>query len=445
MDATPSADSADTPPDRLSVTEAAARIRAGTLSAETLARACLRRIAERDPDVRAWVHVDADAVLRQARELDRQPPRGPLHGIPFGVKDMIDTLDLPTQHNSPIYVGHRPGADAAAVATLRAAGALVLGKTDTTEFAAAGRHAATRNPHDLRHSPGGSSSGSAAGVADFQVPFALGTQTGGSLIRPASFCGSFALKPSWGAISREGLKLYSITLDTLGFYARALEDLALLCDVFDLHDDAPPRPVALRGARIAVCRSPAWAQAGTGTIEAMATGAAALERAGAVLSELTLPASFEPLGEMQRIVMHAEGRVALLNLARAHPHALHDDFHSRVENRDGYTRRQLLEAYDHASLCRTEFDGIAAQYDAVLTPSAPGEAPPGRDPGDAVFNRMWTLLHVPCVNVPGLTGKNGLTGPNGLPVGLTLAAPRFTDRQLLETAKAVAPVIAAAA
>ena len=436
MDATPPEAPRDVTPDQLSLTQAAACIRAGTLTAEGLVRACLSRIAARDPEVRAWVHVDAEAVLRQARELDKQPPRGPLHGIPFGVKDMIDTVDLPTQHNSPLFVGHRPGKDAAPVATLRAAGALVLGKTDTTEFAAAGRHAATRNPRDLRHSPGGSSSGSAAAVADGQVPFALGTQTGGSLIRPASFCGSFALKPSWGAISREGLKQYSITLDTLGLYARALDDLGLLCDVFDLHDDAPPRPVSLRGARIAVCRSPAWARAEAGTVSAMEQGAAALQRAGAVLSELTLPPSFEPLGEMQRVVMHAEGRRALLDLARSQPHALHDDFHSRVENRDGYTHRQLLQAYDHAALCRTEFDAIAGAYDAVLTPSAPGEAPKGRDPGDAVFNRMWTLLHVPCVNLP------GLRGPGGLPVGLTLTAPRCTDRQLLETAKAVAPALA---
>ena len=422
---------------RLSLTEMSARIHAGTLDAEGLARACLARIAERDPDVRAWVHVDPDAVLRQARECDRRPVGGPLHGIPFGVKDMIDTADLPTQHNSPLYVGHRPGQDAAAVATLRAAGAIVLGKTDTTEFAAAGRWAATRNPNDLRHSPGGSSSGSAAAVADAQAPFALGTQTGGSLIRPASFCGTYALKPTWGAISREGLKLYSATLDTLGFYARAVEDLDLLCDVFDLHDDAPPRPVTLRGARIAVCRTPAWDQATPGTPEAMEQGAAALAAAGAEVSELALPDDFAPLGAMQRTVMYAEGRAAMLNLARVHGPKLHDDFHARVENRFAITRRQLLDAYDHAARCRTAFDALAAGFDAVLTPSAPGVAPLGRDPGNAAFNCMWTLLHVPCVNLP------GLRGPGGLPVGLTLVSARYTDRQLLAVARAAAQAIAA--
>ncbi len=424
-------------PDRLTASAASAQMQAGTLTAEALVRACLDRVAQRDAAVRAWSYIDPDRAIRQARELDKQPRRGPLHGIPVGVKDMIDTRDMPTQFNSPIFTGHQPGIDAAAVSTLRAAGALILGKTDTTEFAAAGRFAATRNPHDLTRTPGGSSSGSAAAVADFQVPLSLGTQTGGSTIRPASFCGVFALKPTWGAVSREGLKLYSATLDTLSWYARSLDDLGLLCDVFDIHDDGPPRPVALHGARIAVCRSPFWASATPGTPEAMAEAAERLRRGGAILEELTLPAAFDSLGAMQKIVMHAEGRPAFLNLARAHPHVLHDDFHSRVENRDGFTHRQLLDAYDHAALCRTEFDRIAAGFDAVLTPSAPGEAPVGGHPGDAVFNRMWTLLHVPCVNLP------GLTGPNGMPVGVTLTAPRFTDRQLLATAHAAAPVLAA--
>jgi Asp-tRNA(Asn)/Glu-tRNA(Gln) amidotransferase A subunit family amidase len=426
-------------PDRLSAGEAAVQIRAGTLTVEALARACIARIEERDGDVRAWSYVNPDAVLRQARELDKQPARGPLHGIPVGVKDMIDTKDMPTQHNSNLYIGHQPVADAAAVSTLRAAGALILGKTDTLEFAAAGRRAATRNPHDLTRSPGGSSSGSAAAVADFQVPLSLGTQTGGSTIRPASFCGVFALKPTWGAVSREGVKHYSVTLDTLSWYARSVADLDLVCDVFNLHDDAQVRPIVLHGARIAVCQTPFWTSATQGTPEAMENAAESLRSAGATVTTLTLPSAFDALGEMQQVIMHSEGQAAFLDLARSRKHDLHDDFHSRVENRDGYTRRQLLEAYDHAAQCRAAFDRIGAEYDAVLTPSAPGEAVAGREPGNAVFNRMWTLLHVPCVNIP------GLFGPNGLPVGITLTAPRFTDRQLLSAARAVAPCIAAAA
>lgn len=427
----------DATPDRLTASEAAAQLRGGTLTSEALVRACLARIALRDGDVRAWVYVDPDAALRQARELDKQPARTPLHGIPIGIKDMIDTRDMPTQFNSNLFTGHRPGVDAAVVSTLRAAGALILGKTDTTEFAAAGRQSWTRNPHDTSRTPGGSSAGSAAAVADHQVPLALGTQTGGSTIRPASFCGIFALKPTWGAVSREGVKLYSATLDTLTWFARAVPDLALMCDVFDIHDDAPPATPSLAGLRIAVCRTPAWPEAEPGTPEALDAAAERLARAGAIVTPLDLPPEFDALGDMQHIVMFGEGRTALLSLARTHPHLLHDDFLHRVENRDGITRAQLLGAYDHAARCRTAFDGIAAGFDAVLTPSAKGEAPPGRHPGNAVFNRMWTLLHVPCVNVP------GKPGPNEMPVGVTLTAPRFHDRALLRVAAVAAPVIGA--
>ncbi len=420
-------------PARLGAAAAAQAIREGRLTAEALTRACLDRIAARDPVVKAWSYLDADYALRQARELDKRPSQGPLHGVPVGIKDMIDTRDMPTQHNSPIYVGHRPGQDAACVETLRAAGAVILGKTDTTEFAAAGRPAATRNPHDSTRTAGGSSSGSAAAVADYQVPLAFGTQTGGSTIRPASFCGVPAFKPSWGAISREGLKVYSVTLDTLGIYGREVADFELVCDVFDVHDDTPP---AVISGRVAMCRSPAWDSAGPGVSEAMELSADRLRAAGVSVEMLDLPASFAPLGDMQRVVMHAEGRAAFLNLARAHGHALHDDFHSRVENRDGITRAQLLAAYDRAASCRVEFDVLAGSYDAVLTPSAPGEAPVGSKPGNAVFNRMWTLLHVPCVNLP------CITGPAGMPIGVTLTAPRFTDRSLLRAAAQWAPVIA---
>jgi Asp-tRNA(Asn)/Glu-tRNA(Gln) amidotransferase A subunit family amidase len=422
-------------PAMMGAAAAARAIREGRLTSEALTRACLDRIALRDPAVKAWSYLDPAAALRQARELDKRPSMGPLHGVPVGIKDMIDTRDMPTQHNSPIYAGHRPGQDAACVETLRAAGALILGKTDTTEFAAAGRPAATRNPHDQTRTAGGSSSGSAAAVADAQVPLAFGTQTGGSTIRPASFCGVPALKPSWGAISREGLKVYAVTLDTLGIYSREIADLELVCDVFDLHDDTPPRPVTPAGARVAVCRTPAWGSANADVAAAMDLAGERLRRAGVVVEELTLPDSFLPLGAMQRVVMHAEGRAAFLNLARAHGHLLHDDFRSRVENRDGITRAQLLEAYDHAAACRRQFDALARPFDAILTPSAPGEAPVGRSPGDAVFNRMWTLLHVPCVNLPCTKGRAEM------PIGVTLTSPRFTDRQLLRTAAALQQVL----
>ncbi len=423
----------DQPANELTATALSDAIAAGRVGVEDAVRACLDRVAARDPVVRAWSYVDAPEVLRQARELDKAPRLGPLHGIPVGVKDMIDTADMPTQHNSPLFRGHRPALDAAAVATLRAAGAIILGKTDTTEFATAGRRAVTRHPLNPARTPGGSSAGSAAAVADWQVPLALGTQTAGSTIRPASFCGVFALKPTWGVVSREGVKQYAPTLDTLTWFGRSVADLGLLCDVFGIRDDAPPQPVAPRGARFAVCRTPMWDQAQPGTPEALEAVAGQLREAGAMVEPLDLPPEFDALTQMQATIMLAEGQAAFLNLARQHGGALHDDFHARVENRSGITRAALAAAYDGAAWCRGAFDTLAAGFDAVIVPSARGEAPAYEDgPGDAVFNRMWTLLHVPCVNVP------AIRGPSGMPVGVTLVAPRFRDRQLLETAAAVA-------
>ncbi len=427
----------DRPANELTATELSAAIAAGQVGVEDAARACLGRVAARDPAVRAWAFVDPAAVLRRARELDKLPRRGPLHGIPVGVKDVIDTADMPTQHNSPVFQGHQPALDAACVSTLRSAGAIILGKTDTTEFAAAGRRAATRHPQDGARSPGGSSAGSAAAVADSHVPLALGTQTAGSTMRPASFCGVFAMKPSWGAVSREGVKLYAASLDTVTWFARCAADLGLLCDAFAIHDDAPPRPVHLPAARFALCRTPMWPQAQPGTPEAMAFAADRLRAAGAAVSELDLPSPFASLPAMQATIMLAEGRAAFLDLVRRHGEAAHDDFHARVENRTGITRAALLEAYDGAARGRVAFDALAAEYDAVIVPSARGEATAYEEgPGDAVFNRMWTLLHGPSVNVP------AILGPTGMPVGVTLLAPRFRDRQLLAAAAAVASCFA---
>ncbi len=411
------------------------RIGEGTLSAEALVRSCSARIADRDTTVRAWSYHDPAAALRQARELDKQPLRGPLHGIPVAIKDVIETRDMPTCHNSPLLQGHQTGQDAPCVDTLRAAGAVILGKTNTTEFAAGGRHAGTANPYNPAHSPGGSSSGSAAAVADHQVPLALGTQTGGSLIRPASFCGIFALKPSWSQVSREGSKLYSATFDTIGWYGRAVADLELLADVFDLQDDSAPLRHGLAGRRIAVCR-PFPGDTLAASNDALTRAAEILRAAGAEIVPLNLPPVFATLNDVHKVILFSEGRAAFLNFSRSRPERLHDDFHHRVENRDGITKAMLRHAYDTAATCRMQFDEIAAGFDAVLAPSAPGEAALGRDPGKPLLNQIWSLLHVPCVNVP------GFRGPAGLPVGVTLTGPRFTDRALLVVADLVAAAFA---
>jgi len=323
--------------------------------------------------------------------------------------------------------------------TLRAAWALIFGKTETVEFAATGRPAPTCNPHDLARNPGGSSSGSAAAVADFHVPLALGTQTGGSMVRPASFCGVYAMKPTWNLVSREGVKTCSISLDPVGWFARSAADLALLHDVFEPEPDrrSAPAPFALAGARIGLCRSPVWPAASLDTRHATERAASLLREAGADVSDLDLPRPFDDLVDLQRIVMRAEGQGAFLAEYRTFGTALTESFREQVENVDRTTRAQLLHAYDTASACRSVFDRIAAPFDAVLTPSTVGVAPEGlAATGAMTFNAMWSLLHVPAINVPGLQGSNGM------PIGLTLTGPRFSDRHLLAVAASLGALLA---
>jgi Asp-tRNA(Asn)/Glu-tRNA(Gln) amidotransferase A subunit family amidase len=417
-------------PTDLTAAEAAAQLHSGALTAEWLARACLERVATRDADVRAWTFIDPAGVIARARELDKRQARGPLHGLPVGVKDVILTHDMPTQHNSPLYQGHHPKLDAACVSLLRSAGAIVLGKTDTVEFASTGRRALTRNPRNLAYGPGGSSSGSAAAVADRHVPLALGTQTAGSVVRPASFCGVWGMKPTWGLVSREGAKTNAYSLDTIGWFGRSAADLALIYDVYD-PEPGKIEPLGLASARVAVCRTPVWDQASPETRAALEDGAAALRSAGATVIDWELPASFRDLPQLQILVMRAEARSAFLADARAHPGQLEDSLQAQVDNAFGYTRADLLHAYNTAAACRAEFDRLAAGFDAILAPSAPGIAPEGlASVGDPTFNGLWTLLHVPTVNVP------GFSGPHGLPVGLTVTGPRFADRKVLAAAQA---------
>ncbi len=419
---------------RLNAAEAAARIAAGRLTAEALLRSCLARIAACEPHLRAWNHIDAEAALKAARETDKGTRRGVLAGLPVGVKDMIDAAGMPTTHNSPIYQGSVPHLDAASVSVARGEGALILGKTDTVEFAAAGRRALTRNPYNGNHSPGGSSSGSAAAVAAGMVPLAIGTQTGGSTIRPASFCGIYAIKPTNGLISREGAKQYSYTLDTISWYGRAVADLALIADAFRFPEAAAPD--STKPLRIGLCRTPYGEQATASAHAALETAAARLSDAGADVVELTLPEPFPELNQAQRTIMFAEGRVSFLPEYLHHHAKLHQDFRDRVENSSGITPERLRAAYDLAGLCRREFDTLAAGYDAILTFAAPGEAPADlQDTGNPIFNAMWTLLHVPCVGIP------CTTGPQGLPVGVQIIGPRFSDRALLGVATHVAAAI----
>ncbi len=424
-----------TDPARMTASQAAALIASRDLSCEELIRACLSRIAARDAAVKAWLWLEPDLAIRRARELDKLGPKGPLHGLPFGVKDVIDTAEYPTTQNSPIYDGLRVGRDAACVGVVRGNGALILGKTDTVEFASGGRKALTRNPYNAAHTPGGSSSGSGAAVGDYQVPLAFGTQTGGSHIRPASFNGIYGHKPTWGLVSREGARMSSMTLDTVGWYGRCVEDLILVGTAYRIPEDTAP--VAVKGLRVGLCKSPAWSAIEPGGEQALAEAAKRLADAGAIVEELVLPAPFDGLIAAQNIIVNAEGASSFLpEYANAYG-LLAADLRAKVENAIGTTPEQLLAAYTLADSCRPVFDGLfGPTLDVVLTPSSPGEAPIGlHTTGNAIFNRMWTLLHGPNVGIP------ACFGPSGLPVGVTLVGKRYADARLLAIAKAVAPII----
>ena len=408
----------------LSAAEAARRIERGEATAEALAAACLERIAAREEEVRAWAFIDRERALAQARALDRMPRRGRLHGVPFGIKDIIDTAELPTEHNSPIYRGHRPKADAACVALLKAAGCLVLGKTVTTEFA--NNHPAqTRNPHDPAHTPGGSSSGSAAAVADCMVSAALGTQTGGSVIRPAAYCGTYAIKPSFGSVSRQGVKALAESLDTVGIFARSVEDLGLALELVS----GRPAPQLAQPAgkpRIGLCRTPRWRDADPATQANLEEAAARLARAGAAVRDFELPEGAPVLFDRHKVIMGFESARALAWEYTSFPGEISTTLKPRLDEGWKVTRAEYDEVREAARLCRRALAEQMRDVDFLLTPSATSEAPKSlASTGDPVFNRAWTLLGVPCVHVP--FGK----GPHGLPLGVQLVGPFDGDGALL--------------
>ncbi|MBU2957635.1 amidase [Paracoccus sp. 1_MG-2023] len=399
---------------------------AAGLPPAAVARALIERVARIEPAVGAYAHFDADALMRQAEDL----PEGPLRGVPVAIKDVLLTRDMPTGHNSPRYGGSRPGIDAACVDTLRGAGALIAGKATTTEFASTTVGPGTRNPHDPNRTPGGSSSGSAAAVAAGLATLAIGTQTGGSTIRPASFCGVFGMKPTWNAISREGSKMYSATCDTVGLYARAAADFEMLADLFRFDECA--LPTTLQGLRIGITYGTTPHAADSDTRAAMDAAAAALRDAGAILSDLVLPAGFDGILDAHRTILAREGASAFLNEVRNTPGI--DAFFAKMVDGDRPGPSEARAAYAQADLCRALLDGMfASALDLILTPSAPGAAPEGTHAGDPIFNSMWTLMQVPVVVVP--FHKT----PQGLPVGVSLVGRRYDDRKVIRAASLLMP------
>ena len=427
----------------LSATEAANRIRSGRLTSQALVEACFARIDARDADVRAWVALDAERALDEARAADRfvvthgAQACGPLHGIPIGVKDILDTAELPTAYGSPIYEGHRPIADAACVAHARAAGAIVLGKTATAEFASI-HPPATRNPRKLEHGPGGSSSGSAAAVADAMVPLAFGTQTAGSTIRPAAFCGIVGYKPSFGLINRAGLKFSAESLDTIGLFARSVDDVALFMHAVSGQSRLPPRSTGRSAPwRIGLCRTPYWSRADSAAQEALQTSARRLALAGATVIEYELPHELpqEPTvaWDAHAIIIRHEAARAMAWETRVHRASYSPAFAARIDEGLSIDHASWRAANLQANDCRRRFAstiGAGATVDTLITPSAIGVAPLGNaSTGDSLFNRNWTLLGVPCVHLP--TG----TDSGGLPIGVQVVGAFAQDIDLLECAR----------
>lgn len=413
---------------RLGAAEAARKLARREITSEALVADCIARVREREPGVHAWTHVDFDAAMKRARALDAQSPSGLLHGIPIGVKDVFDTFDMPTAYGSPIYAGHRPASDAASVALARAAGAIVLGKTVTTEFATF-HPGPTCNPHDPTRTPGGSSSGSAAAVADAMVPLAFGTQTAGSIVRPAAYCGVVGYKPTYGTVSRVGVKMISDTLDTIGGLARSVPDVALFVAALsgrrELMIDAPRSDPP----RIGLCRTYEWDRVQPETVALFEAVEKELRNAGASVREVTLPRPFAGLAAAQIGIMVHEVAECLAHERLAHREALSPELVTMV----GQGLAVPLAEYDAArALARTcrallpqVFDGI----DVLVAPSTAGEAPAGiQATGDPLFNRVWTLLRVPCIHVP--AGR----GPHGLPIGVTVVGQLGADRGALGAA-----------
>jgi amidase len=397
----------------LTATEAAARIAQGDLTAEALTGACLERIQDVDPDVGAWAYIDPPYAMVQARALDEGPRRGPIHGVPFALKDIIDTADMPTGYGSPIYEGHRPDWDAPCVTACRAAGGVVMGKTVTTEFAhrCPGK---TRNPHNPAHTPGGSSSGSAAAVGSRMVPVGFGTQT------TADF-------------NVTGVRDNVPSFDTLGLIARSVEDLALFRGVVMALEPVPVRAAALADLRIGVCRTAFWDQAEDCTKALIEETASGLSAAGAAVSDFAvldgesgLPAYVRQLSgfEFARVMLYERE-----NHADQLSRALLD---GRVADGLACSYSDYREAEAVIVEFRRRLYAAMEGVDLLLTPSAPGEAPEGlMITGDAIFNNLWTTTHVPAVTLP------AGTGPNGLPLGVQLVGHKHQDRLLLDAAEAV--------
>jgi Asp-tRNA(Asn)/Glu-tRNA(Gln) amidotransferase A subunit family amidase len=424
--------------------DAAALIESGRISSEELVRACLARIDDCEDRVRAWTHLDRDLALEQARRADRLRATsgwlGPLHGIPVGIKDILDTADMPTQYGTVLHAGRTPKEDAAVVARLRAAGAVILGKTVSTELAVYSP-GATRNPHDPGRTPGGSSSGSAAAVAAGMVPLAVGTQTNGSVIRPAAYCGVCGYKPSFGLMSRYRVMPQSRPLDQVGVFGRTVADAALAAERMIGFDDKDPdtRPRAryrlLEAVqqeppvepRLAFVKTPVWNEAEAGTQQALGR---LVESLGGCIEELVLPPVFDQAIDWHRAIFEAD-------LARSFRREYEEGRKKLSAVLRGIIERgREVSALDYRNaqrgqvLLKEALTEVFDRYDAILTPAVTGEAPKGLDStGSPIFCTLWTLCGTPAISLPLLRGGDGM------PLGVQLVGARGDDERLLRVAQ----------
>jgi Asp-tRNA(Asn)/Glu-tRNA(Gln) amidotransferase A subunit family amidase len=434
----------------LSMADGARAVRDGAISSEELVAACLGRVREVDAEIQAWAHLDPEHALAQARILDRMRQSGevlgPLHGVPVGVKDIIDTTDMPTECGTAVHAGRSPARDATVVAMLRAAGAVVMGKTVTTECAlySPGK---TRNPHDPSRTPGGSSSGSAAAVAAGMVPMALGTQTNGSTIRPAAFCGVYGFKPTHGSMPRGGILRLSRTLDHVGVFARTLDDVALACEQLVAGDPGDPDTRArakvpfreLAAAEpplapfLAWMKPPGWERAEPQVQEAFAE---LVEALGDRVVEIPLGETAGRALEIHRTILEAELAFNLAGEYERGREALSASLREQIE------RGRRITAVDHqVALSRIDaindgFDEIFERCDAIVTAAAPGVAPKGVATGDPSYCTLWTLAGMPALSMPLMRGEEGM------PIGVQLVGPRNSDARLLRTARWLAARLA---
>lgn len=427
----------------LGAAAAAKAIRDGEITSVELVESCFKRIEEFEPTIQAWTHLDKENAIEQAKIADKRHydgvAQGPLNGVPVGIKDIFDTEDFPTEYGSPIHEGRRTFNDASAVAQLRQAGAIVLGKTVTTEFAvyAPGK---TTNPNDATRTPGGSSSGSAAAVASFMVPLALGSQTNGSTIRPASFCGVVGYKPSFGMISRKGVLRQSPPLDQVGVFARSVEDAAIMAEAMMSYDDADhhmrpqARPELSRIAmseppmppKFGFLKSPAWDQADTETKDAFAELADFL---GDRCAEVEIAEAYDEVAELHRVIMEADlAKNFAYDFARA-PDQFSAKLTEMIERGQKVTAVEYNIAIERQSELERGLDQLMSEYDAILTPATLGEAPVGLDAtGSPAFCTLWTYTGMPAITLPIMQGGAGM------PLGVQLVGKKFDDARLLRTA-----------